>query len=201
MRPHPATEGTQRSENGELNGDRPWYALYTRSRHEKRVTEALEQRGFDTYLPLVPKVSEWHDRKKTIHWPLFPGYVFVRFGPDEASRVLSVPGSVQVIGVAGRPAPIPDEDIENVRRFADCLAETGVVPRSAPLVERGQRVVVQSGPFSGVRGTVLEHRAAGRVLIQVGLTAIGRALKIELDPASLQAAAARVSEGTTDMEG
>jgi transcription antitermination factor NusG len=169
-----------------VNTDKPWYALYTRSRHEKRVADALEQRGFDAYLPLVPRVSQWHDRKKTVSWPLFPGYVFVRFSTDETTSILSIPGSVQVIGVAGKPAPIADEDIENVRRFAACLAETGVIPRPIPLIERGQRVVVRSGPFSGVRGLVLETRATDRVLIQIGLSAIGQALKIELDADSVE---------------
>ena len=163
-----------------MKAENRWYALYTRSRHEKRVAEGLSERGFETYLPLVPRVSQWHDRKKTVHWPLFPGYVFVRFPPEDASRVLAVPGSVQVIRTAGRPAPIPDEEIDNVRLFAACLLETGVVPAPAPQVERGQSVVVQSGPFSGVRGLVLEQRGPDRVLIQIGLSAIGQALKIEL---------------------
>lgn len=178
--------GRTKSKAENLNAKKPWYAVYTRSRHEKRVAEALEQRDFDTYLPLVPRVSEWHDRKKIVYWPLFPGYVFVRFHPGESSSVLSVPGSVQVIGVSGRPVPIPDEEMDNVRLFAAGLAETGVVPRPAPSVERGERVMVQEGPFSGVRGVVLEHRGADRVLIQIGLTAIGQSLKIELATDSLE---------------
>jgi transcription antitermination factor NusG len=168
-----------------LENERPWYALYTRSRHEKRVAEALGRRGFDVYLPLVPRESQWHDRKKTVHWPLFPGYVFVRFEPGQATTALSVPGAVRVIGVRGEPAPIRDSEIENVRRFASCLAETGVVPTPEPLVDVGQEVVVQSGPFGGVRGRVLERRAAGRVLIQIGVRAIGQALKVELEEAVL----------------
>ena len=172
-----------------LNAKNPWYALYTRSRHEKRVAETLEQRGFDTYLPLMPRVSEWHDRKKTVLWPLFPGYVFVRFRPEDASKVLSIPGSVQVIGVAGKPAPIPDDEMENVRLFTACLEETGVVPRPTPSIELGEQVLVQAGPFAGVRGVVLEHRGVDRVLIQIGLSAIGQALKIELDAESLEASA------------
>jgi len=140
-----------------LNVKNPWYALYTRSRHEKRVAETLEQR--------------------------------VRFRPEDASKVLSVPGSVQVIGVAGKPAPIPDDEMENVRLFTECLAETGVVPRPTPSIELGEQVLVQAGPFAGVRGVVLEHRGVDRVLIQIGLSAIGQALKIELDAESLEASA------------
>jgi transcription antitermination factor NusG len=171
-----------------LNVENHWYALYTRSRHEKRVAEALEQRGFDVYLPVVPRVSDWHDRKKTLLWPLFPGYVFVRFRPADVTRVLAIPGSVQVIGVAGRPAAIPDEEIENVRLFASRLEETGgEVPSPTPAVELGERVLVHAGPFAGVRGVVLEHRGVERVLIQIGLSVIGQALRIELDTESLEA--------------
>ena len=179
----PAKEGT-------LNVENSWYALYTRSRHEKRVAEALEQRGFEVYLPVVSRTSDWHDRKKTVLWPLFPGYVFVRFCPEDASTVLSVPGSVQVIGVAGRPAPIPDEELDNVRLFASCLAQSGgEVPRPTPSIELGEKILVQAGPFAGLRGVVLEHRGVERVLIQIGLTAIGQALKLELDAESLEASA------------
>ena len=173
-----------------LDDQSRWYALYTRSRHEKRVAETLEQRGFDTYLPTIPRVSTWHDRKKTVLWPLFPGYVFVRFCPEDASTVLSVPGSVQVIGVAGRPAPIPDEELDNVRLFASCLAQSGgEVPRPTPSIELGEKILVQAGPFAGLRGVVLEHRGVERVLIQIGLTAIGQALKLELDAECLEASA------------
>jgi transcription antitermination factor NusG len=170
-----------------LKDENPWFAVYTRSRHERRVAETLEQRGFESYLPLMARVSEWHDRKKTVYWPLFPGYVFVRFKPEDASTVLSIPGSVQLIGVAGRPAPIPDDEIDNVRLFAACLEETGVVPVSSPSVELGERVVVRGGPFAGVRGVVLEYRGVERVLIQIGLSSIGQSLKIELDTESIEA--------------
>jgi len=162
-----------------LNVENHWYALYTRSRHEKRVAEALEQRGFDVYLPVIPRVSDWHDRKKTVLWPLFPGYVFVRFNRASASQVLSVPGSVQVIGVAGQPAPIPDEDIDNVRIFVAALTTTGVPPAVREVLESGTPAQIISGPFAGVRGMVLEDRS-GKVVLQVGLKVIGQGLRLEV---------------------
>jgi len=114
--------------------------------------------------------------------------IVLRFEPMDASKVLAIPGSVQVIGVAGRPAAIPDEEIENVRLFASRLAETGgEVPSPTPAVELGERVLVHAGPFAGVRGVVLEHRGVERVLIQISLSVIGQALKIELDTEVLEA--------------
>ena len=35
----------------------PWYAIYTRPRHEKTVNGKLLEKEFDTYLPLVKRFS------------------------------------------------------------------------------------------------------------------------------------------------
>ena len=57
-----------------------WFAIWTRSRHEKQVRDQLAKKtDVDVFLPTIGKWSRWKDRKKKIDWPLFPGYVFARF--------------------------------------------------------------------------------------------------------------------------
>jgi len=61
-----------------MQPDKPsWYAVYTRSRHEKKVAAQLEEKGILTFLPLVTETHRWSDRRKVIAFPLFPGYTFV----------------------------------------------------------------------------------------------------------------------------
>ncbi len=172
-----------------MNDPRPvrpeWHAVYTRSRHEKKVAAGLEDRGFGVYLPLVPRESQWHDRKKLVYWPLFPGYVFVRFAGADVAAVLGMPGVASVVSVNSRPAPIPEADIENVRALAAAIAETGSVPVPETLVARGQAVRVHDGPFAGVRGLVLEQRG-DRAILQVGLEAIRQAVRLEVEAARLR---------------
>jgi transcription antitermination factor NusG len=165
-----------------------WYACYTRGRHEKRVAALLEERGFEVFLPVVPRERQWHDRTKVVEFPLFPSYVFSRFSLDAVAEVLGVPGATTIVRFDGRPAAIPDEEIANVRRFAAALAEAGVEPEPVPMVEveAGEAVRVVSGPFRGVEGVVLEGRGGGRALIRVGLRAIRQGLKVEVDARSLQ---------------
>lgn len=163
-----------------------WFAFHTRARHEKSVNTRLNHKGIEVYLPLVPRERQWHDRRKVVEWPLFPSYVFARTRRDSLFRVLDTPGVAGVVRLGGRPVPVPDEDIENVRRFAEAVAETGNVPEPEPLVSEGQRVRVVSGPLEGVEGLVIERRGGGRTLLQVGLEAIGQGLKVEVDIASLQ---------------
>ncbi len=159
-----------------------WYACYTRSRHEKRVAAALEEAGQHVFLPMYPRLSQWHDRTRTVLWALFPGYVFVRCEPQDLTDiVLRVPGAVLIVSLAGRPVPIPDIEIASVERFAAVLTETGEIPQPEPLVEEGWRVRVSEGPLAGVEGVVLEKRGRTRALVQLGVRAIGQGLKFELN--------------------
>src|SRR6266511_5872822 len=94
---------------------RHWFAVWTRSRHERAVYDQLVERGIEAFLPTVTRWSRWKDRKKQVAWPLFPGYCFARFEPPSRMGVLKCSGVVSIIGFNGEPAPVPDEEIEGVR--------------------------------------------------------------------------------------
>lgn len=156
-----------------------WYACYTKSRHEKQVDRLLRERGFETFLPLAPRVSQWKDRKKMVEWPLFPSYVFGRFSLADAHRVLGTPGVATLVKVNGRPAAIADAELENVRRFTRALGSGAVEVEHRSFFAEGEWVEVMEGPFQGVRGVVVEQRNRKRVLI--GLKVIGQGLEVDID--------------------
>jgi transcription antitermination factor NusG len=165
---------------------RRWYACQTRSRSEKRVVRLLPYRDVGAYLPVVRLVRQWADRTKIVEFPLFPGYIFARFGLTELHGVLSVPGIASVVSVGGRPVPIRDAEIENIRRVAAGLAATNKRPEPQPF-QRGDPVRVIDGPFRGVLGLVIELR--GRLRVLVGLHAIGVGISIDVDTATVEACA------------
>ncbi|MBI4542181.1 MAG: UpxY family transcription antiterminator [Gemmatimonadetes bacterium] len=144
-----------------------WYACRTKARQEKTAARSLAGRGLETYLPLYDRLRQWADRKKTVLWPLFTGYVFARFTLRDQHAVLSAPGVATIVRVDGRPTPIPDSDIENVRRFAAALSATRVDPVQVRYPRRGERVTVASGPFAGVEGVVVRRGGRQRVIISV----------------------------------
>ena len=79
-----------------------WFAVYTASRHEKRVAQHLTQREIEFYLPLYRSARKWRDGSKvTLELPLFPGYLFVHIKRSERVRVLNVPGALAVVGGTG----------------------------------------------------------------------------------------------------
>src|SRR5574339_570843 len=94
-----------------------WYALRTKSRHEKLVRDQLDKQGIESLLPTVKRLSQWKDRKKEIEVPLFSGYCFVRFSQLEKTPVQKIMGVVEIVGSGSRPEPIPEQEIDALRRL------------------------------------------------------------------------------------
>src|SRR5262245_31113455 len=69
-----------------------WYAIQTRSRHEKVVRDQLAAKGIAHLLPLWRKRSVWKDRIKVIEVPLFGGYLFCYFALPDRIAVLETVG-------------------------------------------------------------------------------------------------------------
>lgn len=154
-----------------------WYALHTRSRHEKMVEQRLQQKGVTTYLPMVTEVHRWSDRKKKVQLPVFNCYLFVKVAPTKVDRlrILCVDGVFSFVGPGGEGTPIPDEQIDAVRS----LVEGGLPCSSHPFLKIGQRVRVRSGALDGLEG-VLVSRNGDRTLV-ISIDAIQRSLAVRVD--------------------
>jgi transcription antitermination factor NusG len=160
----------------------PWFAIWTRSRHEQVVREQLQQKQFDTFLPTITRWSHWKDRRKKIDWPLFPGYCFARFDPSDTLPVLKCAGVVSIISFEGRPAPIPDIELESIRR----LVESELQYDPCPLVHEGDVVEVVRGPLKGVIGR-LTRKDSSRARLVLSVDLIGQAVSVEVDASDVRA--------------
>ena len=158
----------------------PWYAIWTRSRHENVVREQLERKGYEAFLPTITKWSRWKDRKKKIDWPLFPGYCFARFSNQERLPILSCTGVVNIVSFDGDIAPIPDLEIEGIRR----LVQSDLQFDPCPLIHEGMMVEVVHGPLKGVVGRLLRKGAHARLILAVVL--FGLAVSVEVDAADVK---------------
>jgi transcription antitermination factor NusG len=158
-----------------------WFAIWTRSRHEQVVREQLEQKQIDAFLPTITRWSRWKDRKKKIDWPLFPGYCFARFDPENVLPVLKCSGVVSIVSVEGRPAPIPEFELENIRLLIG--SELQFDP--CPLIKEGMMVEVVHGPLRGVIGRLMRKDTQhARLVLSVDL--IGQAVSVEVDAADVK---------------
>jgi transcription antitermination factor NusG len=154
-----------------------WYALHTRSRHERVVAQRLHEGGIETYLPTVQEVHRWSDRKKKVEVPLFSCYLFVRCAltSEDRLQVYRVESALGFVGLRGVGLPIPDEQIESVRT---ALAQPKPC-RSLPFLKVGQRVRVCGGALDGVEGVFLSEN--GDQSLVISIDAIQRSLAVRID--------------------
>jgi transcription antitermination factor NusG len=152
-----------------------WYAVYTCSRHEKRVAENLAGRAVEVFLPQYETVSRWKDRRVCLNLPLFPGYLFVHISLRERVRVLEVPGVVYLVGTNGQPAALPGYELEKLR---DGLSGS-LHPEPHPFLAAGRRVRIVRGPLEGLTGILLRRKGQYRVVLSLDL--IQRSICVDVD--------------------
>jgi transcription antitermination factor NusG len=161
-----------------------WYAIRTRSRHEKMVSEQLEQQGIETFLPLVKRTHKWSDRMKEVELPLFSGYNFVRLvlASPERVRVLQAHGVAGFVGINGAGIAIPESQIQDIRTLLAC----NIPFEEHPFLKVGQRVRIKGGCLDGVEGVLSAHN--GDESLMISLEPIQRSLSIRIQGYAVEAA-------------
>lgn len=160
----------QSAEEGKL-----WYALHVRTRFEKVVARNLQGKGYEEFLPLYRRTSQWSDRKKEIELPLFPGYVFCRFNALQRMPILTIPGVNAVVGIGKTLMPVEERELNAIR----AVLQSDTYCEPWPFLEVGQRVSVTRGPLEGTEGIVTMLKNKCRLVISVNL--LQRSVAAEID--------------------
>lgn len=140
-----------------------WYAIYTKSRAEKKTYALLLQRGFQVYLPLQKKLKQWSDRKKWVEEPLFNSYMFVYVCEREYYDVLQTPGVVRYITFSGKAAPIREDQINLLKKILSSESELEISDHQFSV---GEKVRVVGGPFHGMTGELVDLKNSKRFIIR-----------------------------------
>jgi len=154
-----------------------WFAVRTRSRHEKVVERGLQAQAFEVFYPVVNQIHQWSDRRKLVETPLFAGYAFVRIAPtpEQRVKVLRTQGVVEFVGAQGQGVPIPEDQIEAVR----AVAALNLPFTQHMFLRVGQRVRVRGGSLDGVEGVLVANNGTRNLVISV--EPIQRSLSIRIE--------------------
>ena len=159
-----------------------WYALYTRSRVEKKAYDELKKRGIHAFLPLRKTIRQWSDRKKMVEVPLFNSYLFVCITDKEHLPALQVEGIVRFVSFEGKAVPIPPQQIEAIKAYlgegAPEYDESGIN------LETGINVEITRGPMMGLHGILLTLQGKHRVKVEI--ECVGQSLIIDVPRTSLR---------------
>ncbi len=158
-----------------LNRTPHWFALKTRSRHEVKVEHQLKQKGIECFLPTYESIRYWSDRKKKIELPLFSCYLFVKITLKEKMNALQTDGAVHFVVFENMPAPIPDYQINSLKKIIDNKMPIAHVNDWSV----GQKVEVKSGPLKGVQGKIQKIKNKSQLIVLID--ALSQAVSVEID--------------------
>ncbi|HOZ85949.1 MAG TPA: UpxY family transcription antiterminator [Niabella sp.] len=144
-----------------------WYLAYTRPLHEKKIATQFDLWGIEYFLPMTKSLRVWSDRKKYISIPLFPSYIFVSL-PDAESyyQCLQTKGLLYFIKNDGKIAAINETLINHLKQVVTDCVEIKV---TADQVPRGEKLIINSGPFTGFTCETICLHGKRKILVRIDL--------------------------------
>ena len=160
--------------------EKKWYAVYTKSRCEKKVASQLSQKGIEYYCPLNRVQKQWSDRKKIIFEPLFNSYVFVRISSEEQLAVRQTSGILNFVYWLSKPAVIRNDEIEIIKQF---LNEHSFVKLEKVKVNLNDLARIVGGPFMEQEGQVVSIK---NKTVKILLPSLGYQMYVEIETSRIQ---------------
>lgn len=147
--------------------NKQWYAIYTRSRFEKRIFRVLKEKGVEAYLPLIKSWRIWSDRRKQIEVPLLNSYLFVFLDTNDYEthmKVLNTTGVVRFVSFEGKAVAIPENQIMTLKRLSKEGVDMECLEASPP---PGTIVTIEMGPLKGLTGEIVYTGNNKKVIIRI----------------------------------
>ncbi len=153
--------------------DTKWYAVYTKSRHEKKVARKCINNDISYYLPLQESVRHYKNRVVTFMKPLFSGYIFCRCNEDKKRELYQTGHICKFI------EPLDQAQFLNDLQQIRGVREKGFKLFLHSYLKRGRRVKVIRGPFKNFQG-IISHRK-GKYKLVLNINLIRQAIAVEVD--------------------
>lgn len=163
--------------------NKKWFAIYVKSRSEKKVHKLLEDIDVESFLPLITRVKQWSDRKKKVEEPLFRSYLFVYIDLTDYYKVLQVPGVVKFINFENQPVPVPENQIVAIRQYVNDSDLHDDINYDD--FKEGELVRIKSGQMKDLVGRFVKIKGKHRIIIDI--ESVGQSLPINISRSSVEA--------------
>ncbi len=142
-----------------------WYAVYTKSRTEKKVALRLKEAGIEAYCPVNKREKQWSDRRKVTEEPLFRSYVFVNIDLEKQSAtVRRTLGVVNFVYWLHKPAVIQDDEILAIQLF---LSQHAAVEVFGNTLQVGDFITIDAGALKGQKAEVMGIKNRHEVRLRI----------------------------------
>lgn len=141
-----------------------WYPVYTHPRAEKKASQALLNKGIETYLPLRRQLKQWSDRKKWVDEPFIKSYLFVHITLQDQAEVLMTRGIARFIYFGGKITPMPDRQIDDLKLLMTSSIELEVTEE---YLLPGEKIIIKAGPLKGMTGEMIAYRSQKQLILRL----------------------------------
>ena len=166
----------------DIKDNKKWFAVYVKSRSEKKVFKLLEDVGIESFLPLITRVKQWSDRKKKVDEPLFRSYLFVNIQLADYYRVLQIPGVVKFITFEKQPVPVPDNQIIAIKEY---ISDIDLQNINYDDFKEGELVRIKSGQMKDLIGRFVKINGKHRIIVDIEV--VGQSLPINIARSNVEA--------------
>jgi transcriptional antiterminator RfaH len=160
-----------------------WCLIHTKPKQEQTAAEHLRRQHYHVYLPMLYKRRTKSRKQTSALTPLFPRYLFVRLaaGIDDWGPIRSTKGVRDFVRFGTNPTRVPDELIDDIKARED---DNGLHHELEPELQRGDKIRLTDGPFSGCNAIFTAHRSKERVMILLDI--IGKSSRVEVAANSIE---------------
>jgi transcriptional antiterminator RfaH len=159
--------------------DLAWFVAHTRPRCEKKLKEYCEREGIAGTLPCYRSMRRYRGKTAVFFKPLFPGYLFLQMLAEQKQKVYQNDHVANLLVVHDQALFI--RQLEEILRALDTELEI----RLAPLIGKGNRVVIKRGPLQGMEAWVEDRYGSATVLLRLDFIGQAAAVKLQADELEL----------------
>lgn len=154
-----------------------WFCLKSKPRQEAVAVRNLKAVGdIDIFFPRIRRTRRGHEKNKEVIEPLFPGYIFVKFNPEDSQgTVKSTRGVLHLVSKNGKAVDVDHKVIDDLK----ALGPDGILSMLGEELKVGAKIKVIRGIFAGSEGEVLKL-ATPQKRIAVLLTLLGAQQSVEM---------------------
>jgi transcriptional antiterminator RfaH len=129
-----------------------WFVVHAKPRRESFAAANIHALVVEMLFPRIKVERLIRGSAQQIIKPLFPGYLFTRFCPENSlESVRAARGVLRVVSSGRMPIPVPDAIVQEIQ---DRVQDDGLIRVRRQVLAPGTMVTIQSGPFEGMMGRV-----------------------------------------------
>ena len=158
-----------------------WIAVRSKPRSEKIVSNELNKKGIESFLPLIKKRQQWSDRKKWVEFPLFPSYLFARIELKDSLYIMNTHGVNTIVKFGDKVITVEDEVVNSIK----LALEGGYELHPMKYFTIGDQVEVIDGPMKGVVG-IVEDKLKNENRLVIKIDALQQAVAVHINSEYLE---------------